>query len=126
MLGLIQTTAHQSLLNNMDSWIPVLPRKRIHYNFLNLSTDSYDLERLPPPYATDYQDPFAVIYFGKKFSYDQKINLNSRIVFVGASETTLSCIEKLICSSYRAYKRLTIIDQFGLPGWDNDFMGLVK
>ncbi len=96
--------------------MPVTPRKRIHYSFLNLTNDSYDLERVPPPYVTNYDDPFAVIYFGKKFAYDQKINMNSRVVFVGASDTTLACIEKMICSSFRAYKRLTIVDKFGLPG----------
>lgn len=115
-LYFLQRAAHQSFLNNMDDWFPVIPRKRIDYRFLNLSSDTYDLERLPPPHVMYYGDPYALIHFGKKFSYEQKVALNARLVFVGASETNLACIAKLLSSCYRGYKRITIIDIFGLPG----------
>lgn len=106
---------HQSVINNMEDWIPLMPRKRIHYDDLGL-VETYDDERQPPPYVQDTCDPYALIHIGKKFILEPKITLTKRIVFVGASTTTLACLEKLISSTYRSFRYLTVIDPYGLPG----------
>ncbi|ODN02858.1 Urocanate hydratase [Orchesella cincta] len=109
------STEHQSILNNMEDWVPLMPRKRIHYEDLKM-TDAYDDERQPPTYVQNTCDPYALIHTAKKFVMEPKISLTKRIVFVGASTTTISCLEKLISSTFRSFKHLTVIDPFGLPG----------
>lgn len=109
------TVKHQSILNDMEDWIPLMPRKRIHYEDLGL-TDVYDDERQPSQYIQDMSDPYALIHTGKKFILEPKITLTKRLVFVGAGTTSISCLEKLISSTYRSFKYLTVIDPFGLPG----------
>jgi hypothetical protein len=37
-------------------------------------------------------------------------------VFIGASETTISAVEKLVFGSHLTFKHLTIISTHGLPG----------
>ncbi|CAL8073178.1 unnamed protein product [Orchesella dallaii] len=106
---------HQSILNNMEDWVPLMPRKKIHYDDLNMN-DTYDDERQPPTYVQDTSDPYALIHTAKKFVLEPKIALTKRIVFVGASTTTISCLEKLISSTFRSFKHLAVIDPFGLPG----------
>lgn len=106
---------HQSVINDMEDWIPLMPRKRIHYDDLGL-VERYDDERQPPPYVQDTCDPYALIHIGKKFILEPKITLTKRLVFVGASTTTLACLEKLISSTYRSFRYLTVIDPYGLPG----------
>jgi len=113
----------------MDEWVPVAPRRQIDYDALRLN-EPYDVDRRPPDYVTEDRDPYSLIYTSKKLSLDPKIVVNTRVIIVGASETGLSCIEKLICSPYRHFRRLTLIDPFGLPGTlptnllRNEFFGL--
>lgn len=106
---------HQSLLSNLEDWIALMPRKRIDYASLHM-TEPYDDERQPPPYVQHTSNPYAVIHTAKKFVMEPKLVITERIVVVGASTTGLSCLEKLLSTSFRSFKKLTIIDPFGIPG----------
>ena len=82
---------------------------------LNL-TDVYDDLRQPPKFAQNFPNPFAVFHYAKKFTFEPKTSINTRIVFIGASDTAMSCLEKIICRSNLNFKNITVISTYGLPG----------
>jgi len=99
----------------MEDWIPLAPRRRIEYAMLNL-TDIYDDQRQPPKYAQNYYNAHSAFHMAKKFTFEPKTAINTKIVFIGASETALACLEKLTCRSNLDFKNITVISTNGLPG----------
>lgn len=61
------------------------------------------------------ESPFALCFTTKRLLSEPKIIKNSRIVVVGASDTSISFIEALLSISYLEFSNVTLIAPGGLP-----------
>jgi len=59
--------------------------------------------------------PFALCFTSKRLLSEPKITKNSRIVVVGASDTSISFVEALLSVSYLHFTNITMIAPGGLP-----------
>jgi hypothetical protein len=63
----------------------------------------------------EVEPPFALCFTTRRMLSEQKIVKNSRIVVVGASDTSISFIEALLSISYLQFTNLILIAPGGLP-----------
>ncbi|DAZ99118.1 TPA: hypothetical protein N0F65_008423 [Lagenidium giganteum] len=59
-------------------------------------------------------DEFALFVLSKKLLSEAKIVINQRIVLVGASDTALTCLQRLLSVPYLRFTSLTLISPDGL------------
>ncbi|CAI8039464.1 Cilia- and flagella-associated protein 61 [Geodia barretti] len=100
--------------------VPVRWRRQVVYP---------DRERLGvnqplPQVLEEKQHPFALYHFNRKLSLEPKTVINSRVVVVGASDTSLSLLESLVFCPHLSFSNLSLLSPSGLPTHSLPLLGL--
>ncbi|KAJ9598965.1 hypothetical protein L9F63_010559, partial [Diploptera punctata] len=99
--------------STLEAMIPILPRRQMVY-----CLDSLE-KNIPQSTVLRNQKPFSLYFMNKRFSTMPKFCVNTRIVVVGASETSLGFLKTLLfgpSSVYLTFNNVTLVSPHGLPG----------
>ncbi len=99
-----------SLVTCLGEMVPIRPRRQISYPIHMLHGN------IPSERVLKSMRPFALYSINRKLVLEPKIAINSRVVVVGASDTSLSFLETLVFAPHLKFNNITLVSPHGLPG----------
>eukprot|EP00042_Codosiga_hollandica_P047651 m.520350 g.520350 ORF g.520350 m.520350 type:complete len:1192 (+) comp57494_c0_seq1:53-3628(+) len=107
--------ASSTITSIIDDMLPVRRRRQIEYNIEGLQSNAPS-QRI----RDDGSSAFALLLFTRRLCVEPKLHINTRLVFVGASDTSLSCLEELLFRSHLSFRNVTLISRHGLSAASSD------
>ncbi|XP_019853392.1 PREDICTED: cilia- and flagella-associated protein 61-like isoform X1 [Amphimedon queenslandica] len=108
----LPVTAPHSLTHSLtlalQEMVPVRYRRQVEYpKGLGSNAPISDI-------VQKEENPFALYHTNRKLSLEPKIPVNTRVVFIGASDTILSCLQAMIFSPHLKFNNLILVSTHGM------------
>ena len=98
-----------SVIGCLSEMVPVQTRRQPEY-----VPEKLDINN-PSQAVTRQQLPFALFHTNIKLCLEEKHGVNAKVVVVGASDTGLALLERLVMSPHINFHNVTLLSTHGLP-----------
>ncbi|XP_055355516.1 uncharacterized protein LOC129600896 isoform X2 [Paramacrobiotus metropolitanus] len=98
----------------LEEMLLVRPRNVLRFS------DKADWKLLPPQSAREQQEPFALYMVNRRWLFDRKKVIPSRIAVIGASDMSLQVTRNIILNPHLRFANLILVSSHGIPLIDQD------
>eukprot|EP00041_Stephanoeca_diplocostata_P000068 m.13230 g.13230 ORF g.13230 m.13230 type:complete len:1127 (+) comp10075_c0_seq1:130-3510(+) len=98
----------------LNAMVPVRRRRQIEFPLEVLKTN------VPSEHVRVCDPPFALMFLNRKLMLEPKVNVSSRIVVIGASDTGLGFLEAIVTKSHLRLAAVTVVSDNGLPEFPSE------